>query len=535
MKIQKTTHTLVVLICLLGVGFMPVQAAILKLSGSMPSDGDVKNFRISPDSRYVVYLANQFNTTATELYSVPITGTIPLRLNAPIQDGLTMLRFLISPLSDRVVFTRPKFDSGLPYSELFSVPIDGSASATKLNGPLVTGSSIWAFWITNDGQRVVYVADQDTDNVKELYSVPMDGSALPIKLNPTLVSGGNVVDTQFALTPNGHRVVYVADKDNDEIFELYSVPTTGPITATVKLNGTLTTGGDVGYSIPLVTPTYFYITPDSTRVIYFADQDTDNSHELYSVPVDGSSAAIKLHQPLTGGQTLVPYRISISPNSQKIAFTINQQIYVASPAGPAGSAVSLHDSSILGATTLLGTITNDNQYVVVYMTISTGPLIIKAYRIPTNGPANAAAVLFEGGPFAISDNSKFVVFSSDGSDNAPLYSMPFTDTQASAVKIADNSGGAPEFIISPNSQRVVYRVGWLFSVPINGPLDAKYPLSAQTDNGGGVAYYSGFQVSPDSRYAVYISDGETLNKFELYSASEFGNFPNKVYLPFIRR
>jgi len=368
-------------------------------------------------------------------------GTTPIRLNAPIQDGLAMLRFPISPLSDRVVFTRPKFDSGLPYSELFSAPIDGSTPAIKLNGPLATGGSICGFGITADGQRVVYVAD----------------------------------------------------KDNDEVLELYSVPVTGPVTATVKLNNTLTNGG-----------------------------------------VDGSSAAMKLHQPLPGGQTLVPYRLSISNNSQKVAFTINEQVYVAPITGPAGSATSFHDANILGATVFLAIITKDNPFVVVYKTISVNPAVNRIYRIPVNGPANAATAVFDGGLFSISDDSKFVIFNTNGSGNAPLYSMPLTGTQASAIKIAESTGGIPSFIISPNNQRVIYSAGRLFSFPSTGPADAKYPLSAQTNNGGGIAYYSGFQVSSDSRYTIYISDGGTLNKFELYSANEFGNFPNQLYLPLIR-
>lgn len=538
MKTKKVIRVFSVVVCLLIAGLTAVQAAALKLSGTMPSEGDVKEFRISPDSQYVVYLANQLNTTATELYSVPITGNTPVRLNDPLQNGFSMSRYQISPLSNRVVFLRPKTDNGIfPYSELFSAPIDGSAPATKLNGPLVTGGSIGLFGITNDGQRVIYVADQDTDNVKELYRVPIDGSALPTKLNPTLVSGGNVLDTQFRLTPDGNRVVYVADRDADEIFELYSVPVTGPITATVKLNGALTSGGDVGYFFPSGTPTFFYITPDSSRVIYFADQDTDNSYELYSVPVDGSSPAIKLHASLTSGQTLLPYQISISKNSQKIAFTINQQVYVASIMG-ASSATSLHDGGILGSTIDSVNITPDSQFVIVHKNINnSGIFTLKGYRIPIAGPASAATFILESGPFTWSDDSRFMVYSAgfSGSADTSLYSFPLTGTQASAVKISDSITGLPAFAISPNSQRVVYRAGWLFSVPINGPLDAKYPLSAQTNNGGGVAYYSGFQISPNSRYVVYISDGDTLNKFELYGSSEFGDFPNKVYLPLVRR
>ncbi len=68
-------------------------------------------------------------------------------------------------------------------------------------------------------------------------------------------------------------MVYLADQDTDNVFELYSVPIGGPATAGIKLNGTLVAGGDVSPG--------FQISPDSGRVLYIADQDTDNVFELY--------------------------------------------------------------------------------------------------------------------------------------------------------------------------------------------------------------------------------------------------------------
>ncbi len=51
------------------------------------------------------------------------------------------------------------------------------APATKLNMPLPAGGSVVEFRITPDGSRVVYRADQDVDNVFELYSVPVQGGS----------------------------------------------------------------------------------------------------------------------------------------------------------------------------------------------------------------------------------------------------------------------------------------------------------------------------------------------------------------------
>jgi hypothetical protein len=58
--------------------------------------------------------------------------------------------------------------------ELYSVPIEGG-KADKLNGPLVAGGQVHSFMIDAGSRRVLYRADQDIDEVFELYSVPLAG------------------------------------------------------------------------------------------------------------------------------------------------------------------------------------------------------------------------------------------------------------------------------------------------------------------------------------------------------------------------
>jgi hypothetical protein len=82
---------------------------------------------------------------------------------------------------------------------------------------------------------------------------------------------GDVVD--FLLSPDGQYVLYRADQDTDNVSELYSVPSAGPASAGVKLNGVLVADGDVHSG--------FQVSPDSGRVVYMADQQTDEVRELY--------------------------------------------------------------------------------------------------------------------------------------------------------------------------------------------------------------------------------------------------------------
>ena len=97
------------------------------------------------------------------------------------------------------------------------------------------------------------------------------------KLSPTLVAGGAIQNVETSSA--GDYVVYVADQESDEVFELYSVPTRGG--AVKKLNGSLVAGGDVGN---------FAISPDGKYVVYGADQEVDGRTDYYSVPIGGGNA-----------------------------------------------------------------------------------------------------------------------------------------------------------------------------------------------------------------------------------------------------
>ena len=102
--------------------------------------------------------------------------------------------------------------------------------------------------------------------------MPISGPAgLGVKLNGSLAAGGDV--TTFLISPDSRRVVYRANQQAINVFELYGTPLEGPAFAGIKLNGPLTINGSVKDS--------FRIGPDNGRVLYIADQDTDEMSELY--------------------------------------------------------------------------------------------------------------------------------------------------------------------------------------------------------------------------------------------------------------
>jgi len=233
----------------------------------------------------VVYRADQDTNGVYELYSVPITGPAGsgVKITDPVVYGGSLLHvnnFELSSDGGWVLYQANLDDTH--FYELYSVPIAGPADdGVKLNRPLPSGAYGLAigFEISPDSSRVVYHADQDTVWVLELYSVPIAGpSSSGVKLNGPLVDGGQVLMYGFQISPDSSKVVYRADQETDNVDELYSVPTTGPASDGVRLNDPLVAGGDVYFD--------YQISPDSSQVVYRADQDTDDVVELYVADVE---------------------------------------------------------------------------------------------------------------------------------------------------------------------------------------------------------------------------------------------------------
>ena len=101
-----------------------------------------------------------------------------------------------------------------------------------------------------------------------LYAAGITGSPL-VPLSGPMPAGRNV--ESFQIAPNSQGVVYRADQQTDEIFNIYAVGILGG--TPVKLNGPLAWLGDVDY---------YTITPDSKGVVYMADQETNDLMELFA-------------------------------------------------------------------------------------------------------------------------------------------------------------------------------------------------------------------------------------------------------------
>lgn len=303
-------------------------ATVVSPSSPLPT-ADVERFAWSPDGSRLAYRADQDVDEVFELYVVSADGGSATKVNDKLVPGGDVAGLAWSPDGSRLVYAADQDTDGV--YELYVVSASGG-SVTKVNDALGPDRSTGLFAWSPDGSRIAYMADADADNVPELYAVAATGGGAT-KLNDTLESDRYVLD--FAWSPDGTRVAYLANQDKSDVVELYVARAGGG--GSTKLNDALVLNGNVDYTVGLNW------SPDGSRLLYRADQDTDEVYELYAVPATGGGAT-KVNDPLvTGGD--VDFDFAWSPDGSRVAYVADQdtddvwELYVVSAAG--GSAIEV--------------------------------------------------------------------------------------------------------------------------------------------------------------------------------------------------
>lgn len=528
--------------------------AQIKLHPALSAENSIEYYEISPDGSTVVYIADRDNDDVFELYSVPVTGGTNAKLNGALVAGGDVSfgsgkRFQISTNSQTVVYLADQEIDGTP--ELYSVPISGG-SVTKLNGTLAGTDGVRTFKISPNGQTVVYVADELDNFDDELYSVPIGGGT-STKISQADLGIGDV-HSNFHISPDSLWVVYVANADDSSDDELYSVPIGG---GTInKLNGTLVSGGDV-------LPNKVFVSSDSQRVVYVADQDTNFVEEVYSTPI-GGGPSVKLNANLSSNNDDVD-RVFISPDGQWVVYVagnFTNQFYelFSVPIG-GGTAVKLNGSDIdndfdgsLRNGVNIGPESERVFYVVNTTNFST--LIPELFTVPIDGseePTNISSVPVTGrntssfagviDRFVITSLILKAVFMAalSGSNNVNqlfitcLFVAGGRNTDVTTIRLNGeliSGGNVTHTMLSPDGVNAIYRadqdtndVFELYSVPVDGNGFVK-KLNGELIPNGDVVFdrttdnsssFNGIQVSSDGLRVVYMADQDTDGIFELYS------------------
>lgn len=460
------------------------------LTGVLPAHTDIAyGWTISPDSRYAVFIADIEVDGRAELYSVPLTGTTPLKLNPPLVAGGRVRRFAITVDSQYVLYIADQEVDN--QEELYRVPITGGP-AVKLNGPMVSGGNVTEIKVDPDNVRVVYRADQQMNEVFEIYSVPLGGGT-SVRLNETLVAGGDV--NAFEIDPISNRVIYTADREVDGRYEIYGVPIAGG--TAVRLNP------------PDSRDTYnFKIDPAIQVVVFSARPSGSNNEHLYMNATAGGLLT-ELNFPLASTQNVFGYQVS--PDGARVVYNITT---MTSTLGVTQG--NLYSVLIGGGTSTLLTTTADPGFGVYganfYITSDSQRLVYRYQKNATSSPvlesvsmngSNRATLYSQGSDdplnqVNVSPNGQWVVYNT--SPTYRMYSIPTTG--GAAVGLGYGFGPT----ITPDSSRVMYTTGQLSG---NYDLFTQQIFSGGTRNlsrVGNAAQISYSAISPDGQSIVFEVD-----------------------------
>ena len=273
----------------------------------------LNGFELTPSGTVVVFVAG------SQLFSAPADGS-----SAPVNLGQApaigpVQAFRITPDGLSAVFTAGPAGG----VSLYVVPLDGGTAPFLLS----SGSGdVSTFELSASGGMLAY------ERAGALHSVPIDRAREPRELAAPAMPGGGV--ETIAFDPGGTRIVFTADHLTVAVVELFSVDVEG-LANPVRLNAPLPAGASLDTATTRVS-----VSPDGARVHFSGEHDVLTT-ELFSVPIGGGSAPVKLSSPRPLG--LYPRRVLdfLLPSSgQGYVYRANAEddgradLYGPGPSGP---------------------------------------------------------------------------------------------------------------------------------------------------------------------------------------------------------
>ncbi|MEQ8848884.1 hypothetical protein [Botrimarina sp.] len=236
------------------------------ITSAAEGDLDLGFFDLTPDGSTIVYAPDnpvQRRTSRDNirpnLFTIPAAGGTPTQipLVAPAHDFTITNQLAAGPDGQSVLFIADYDQPGK--QELYSLPLTGGVPM-RLSDELPFGGDVTSFAVSPDGTSVAYAAGQNTSANTELFLKPISGASPSIRISdaPPVNSGVHDVRTsegeggqavyqgsQVVFSPDGGSVYYLGSFDTPGVTDLYVVDTsekTGLVPSTFTFTGP--SGGD---------------------------------------------------------------------------------------------------------------------------------------------------------------------------------------------------------------------------------------------------------------------------------------------------
>jgi Tol biopolymer transport system component len=198
----------------------------------------------------------------------------------------------------------------------------------------INGSVSGQYQLSPDKKWVAYLADAETDGLIELYVSSLDGSVIAQKLSLSANRNTRTIDN-IVWSPDSTQVAYVADQDIASTWELYVSTINGAIGVKVSAdplsgregNTDVIRRGDTDDDSSDVVQW----APDGSRLAYIADLDENQVFELFTTTPDGNTNVVRISDSgihFSTSNIGVPWKnkresFAWSPDSSKIAYRLS--------------------------------------------------------------------------------------------------------------------------------------------------------------------------------------------------------------------
>ncbi len=383
-----------------------------------------------------------------------------------------------------------------------------------MSAPLVTGGNVYDFALSPDGKSVLYLADQDIDTRYELYRVSLATPGVATKLNPQLLTNRDVMD--FVQTP-GRQQGRVSRRHHDD----------RPVRLVPRRRRQPRRGDEAerrAHARRSVRSGYS-VSPDGTRALYRADQQVVDQIELFSVALANPGASTKMSSQLVANGN-VSSAFAFSPDSTHVAYVADQdvdgvlELYGATVASP-GLTVKLNGPLTAGGDLCNFTFSPDSQRV-AYCADQDTDEVTELFTVALASPGTSTKLspaLVPGGNvhagYQFSADSSFMLYLADQQvdERIELFRVdiaaPGVTTKMNGTLVTD--GDVWDFKFRPDGTHAAYiatqddfTVYELYEVAFATPA-ASTKLSAPMTGGG----LWQFEYSDDSASATYSAEQDS--------------------------